>query len=79
MGVSLHYSCSICLLYNQPFAKDQREAVDALIKAVEEELRERFARGQEDRLVADTEADRVAGGIVMAQRYEQLRGLAGNK
>lgn len=75
VGVAENYACSVCFLYAIPVLKEQREALDGLIDAVEFSMDKRFLRDEEGCLLEDADADRIVGGIVMAQRYEQAKGL----
>jgi len=64
--------CSICLLYEHPTLKDQRDRVDELSYAVETKMERPFARDTEGRLTHAPDADRLAGAIVVVQRYSRI-------
>lgn len=75
LEIAIHFVCSICLLYRLPAMQAQRPALDGLIEAVEKTIGTRFDREADGSIQHIEDANRIAYGIVMAQRYERSRGL----
>jgi hypothetical protein len=71
------YCCSFCLLYEMPQTKEQRLQVDYLIDEVEKKAKTGFSRKEDGRLITAQDADRIAFGIVMSQRFMESRMLRG--
>jgi hypothetical protein len=71
------FSCSKCLLYEVPNLKEQRLQVDFLVDEIERAMKTAFPRDPEGRVVLVKDADRIAFGIVMAQRFMQSSTLRG--
>ena len=68
------YGCSFCFLYGMDMLKEQQEALVAMVEGVEQNIGEVFPR-VDGVLAREEDADRIAMGIVMAQRFELARGL----
>lgn len=62
--------CSSCFLYD--YLSDQREEIEGLILALEDTIGEVLARKASGLLTTEG-TDRVAMGIVTAQRFEKAR------
>lgn len=68
-----NYACSTCFLYELPVVKGQRTEVDKLVSEVGRAVGRPLVC--EDGRVVGPDADRVATGVVLAQRFELARGL----
>jgi len=71
------FSCSHCFLYEIPQLQEQRIQVDLLVDQVEKKTNLFFKRDEQGRLSEPNDADRIAFGIVMSQRFLQSRTLRG--
>ena len=68
--------CALCWLYESVWGKKRREDLDEMIKDVEVAIDENFQRGDDDRLWACKDADRILGSIALTSRMFIMRGKA---
>ncbi len=71
------FACSSCLLYEVPRLKEQRLQLEFLVSGVEKRVSTIFDRDAEGRLSNTDDADRIAFGLVMTNRFMQSRVLRG--
>lgn len=69
------FACSLCLLYEA--LKEQRLQVEHMTEQVEKKIATVFPRDETGRLRSTNDADRIAFGIVMAQRFMLAKSRAG--
>ena len=67
------YVCSRCFLYHVATIKEQRERVDALIRAAEHERGVTFHRDSNGALIEERDADCIAFAIVASNKAIQAR------
>lgn len=68
-----HTVCSICYLYQSPWAVDKRKEIDVFIAEVEASLGSPFARNSEGNLSMFEDADRILGAVVMTSRLFEVQ------